>query len=306
MSRNRLNYQTQSQSHQQQQQQPPYTSPVLRQQHVVPEVNYDYTYADDYAYGGDGGGGQRSSAPGDEYSTSPQTVGGWSSGGNAAGGSSSAGVGSLRTNGAAGRSHIPPVPPSNTSPQRPARSQRRSQIPGGVMGGSGGPPPIVDMAPAQLRVDPSMLHDGVISIDSPADMTPISPDTMGGGGGDDPWATERALRSQARQASHGVAQAAAAAHRGGSTQNSLLAGRAIDAFKAGLKHRDNEPPRRIARRKQINAQSTKDTWDDLAFNTGGKFAEIDGVMRAIRKDWPFIMEGDVSGPLRPPAVSVLT
>ena len=202
------------------------------------------------------------------------------------------------------------------SPLRPARSQRRSQA-----------APIQSSlhvntslqsstASASQRpsngVSPGSLGLAVRNIES-AEITPVTPTSPVGtinapqGSPGDPWAAEREQRSQARQYSKDTAYAAAASQRSAGASTDKLRS-AVGAFMASKNRADSDPARRTPRRKMtVTKPSPKESWDDiLGGPTGGKFAEIDGgfhtqhrkltaaVMRQIRKDWPFVLEGDVS------------
>jgi exocyst complex component 4 len=90
----------------------------------------------------------------------------------------------------------------------------------------------------------------------------------------DPWAAERAQRSEARKFSKDTADAAAASQRSAGAGADKLRN-AVGAFMSASKQK-GEPARRPPRRKMTVTQH-KDTWDDLMGGpTGGKFAEIDG------------------------------
>lgn len=170
-------------------------------------------------------------------------------------------------------------------------------------------------APSRNGAPPLGLSTNMAQTHEPDNITPVTPASpvaaMPQASPGDPWAGDREYRSQARQMSKQSAYAAAASQRsagasgGGAGVDKLRA--AAGAFMSA-KQRE-EPARRPPRRRAPTtaSQNTRDNWDDLTVGAGGgKFAEIDcgsainfktdpsAVMRRIRKEWPFVLEGDVS------------
>ncbi|GMK54564.1 hypothetical protein CspeluHIS016_0111500 [Cutaneotrichosporon spelunceum] len=176
------------------------------------------------------------------------------------------------------RSPPQPSSPVPTSPTRPARSRARG-------------------TPDSTLIPPARVHSSIstrLSVMSNGDEEPLSPEippprTDAG----DPWAADRAQRSVARQQTNETAQAAALRMpvSAGSGGEAALRNAAA-AFMTASKQNRAEPVRRPPRTKRT--QPSKEDWDDIVGTTGGRFAEIDAVMRTIRRDWPLVMEGDFS------------
>jgi exocyst complex component 4 len=65
---------------------------------------------------------------------------------------------------------------------------------------------------------------------------------------------------------------------------------------AAGRQRDEAPVRRPGKsdaRQRKRSEPREEVWD-VGTEGGGKFAEIDSILRKIRKDWPFVLESDFS------------
>ncbi|KAL1410158.1 exocyst subunit [Vanrija albida] len=191
------------------------------------------------------------------------------------------------------------------SPPRPQRSLRRGRDSEDM---NGAPPPSsslrsvpsthvtrpsngqrLEIPPPRLDIPP--VHDSPVELAiPPVDYSPVSPVDGRPTGG---WAADRADRAVARQQSDEVAQQVATVRAGG--ENAALRN-VVNAFRTAGKGTQQQQPQQQRRpRRGTVTRPSENNWDDLTSGVGGgKFAEIDGVMRRIRKDWPFIMEGDFS------------
>jgi exocyst complex component 4 len=112
----------------------------------------------------------------------------------------------------------------------------------------------------------------------------------------DPFAADKADRTQvfaqanaaARQAMNPLPGIGMTGAGGDKLRN------AVGAFMSASKSRDTEeiPARRPAKNRARHTPKDDEVWD--VSEEGGKFAEVDGVLRKIRKDWPFVLESDFS------------
>lgn len=156
--------------------------------------------------------------------------------------------------------------PSSSSPARPARSRMRDQ-----------PSIRQNLAPIQTAS----------ASRSPEIVTPISPvATSSTGHGDnqafaDPFAADRSQRSELRAQTQAVSQPTPP--QGGTTLRNV-----VGAFMSASKTK-GEPARRPAK-SRARSENT-DAWE---LSEGGKFAEVDSVLRTIRRDYPFVLESDFS------------
>lgn len=175
-----------------------------------------------------------------------------------------------------------PPGPSGTSPARPARSRMRDQ-----------PPPPAPMSRRDLA--PLLTQDqrrpSASSVQShDALLSPITP-LVGGdsptGRSVDPFAADRSQRSELR--AQAVVQQANPPHPGGSGGEVAHKLRnVVGAFMSAGKGKDDST-RRPTRRAREDDHTNLWQVDD-----GGKFGELDRVLKEIRKDWPFVLESDFS------------
>ena len=73
----------------------------------------------------------------------------------------------------------------------------------------------------------------------------------------------------------------------------------MGAFMSASKSRDREDstarrPQKSEARQRARREAVREEVWDLSGGEHGTFAEIDGVLRKIRKDWPFVLESDFS------------
>ncbi|BEI80172.1 hypothetical protein CcaverHIS002_0107010 [Cutaneotrichosporon cavernicola] len=220
----------------------------------------------------------QSSLPNIDRNAAPLGIGQVWNGSQAAPGPSPSRSGNGEARSPPARSPPPHSPPLPTSPSRPARSRARGTPEDTLI------PPVRAHASISTRL--SVMSNGDDEAASPVVPLPR-------GESSDPWAADRAQRSVARQQTNETAQAAALrtpVSAGAAGGNALR--NAAAAFMAASKQSRTETVRRPPRPKRT--QPSKEDWDDIVGTTGGRFAEIDAVMRKIRTDWPFIMDGDFS------------
>ena len=172
---------------------------------------------------------------------------------------------------------------TGTSPARPARSRMREQP----------PPP----APSSRReLAPLLTPDqlGLAASSGQGHDLPLSPISPMAAGGEtlarlaDPFAADRSQRSELR--AQAAVQQTSSPHVGGSggeANNKLR--NVVGAFISASRAKDDQS-RRLPRNK-AREEEHGDLWQ---VNDGGKFVEIDQVLRNIRRDWPFVLESDFS------------
>ena len=152
---------------------------------------------------------------------------------------------------------VNPTNPATTSPARPARSRMRDTP-------QPQPPPQAPGAPGRRRGQSSMD-----STNGDGDTIPAL---------SDPFAYDRTQRSQLR------AQASAAPTPPFGNDSGRLR-TAVGAFMAA--GRTAEPIRPTKSRARQTKRDEKWQLDD-----GGRYGEIDSVLRKIQKSWPFVLESD--------------
>jgi exocyst complex component 4 len=209
----------------------------------------------------------------------------------------------LRQNGESSRSATPTQDQGNSalSPIRPQRSHLRN-VPGAAPNGSPQRPTRQELRPINTFQTDSRRPSAGSSMSHHDMLSPISPDGpptqhQQGGSVSDPFEADRSQRTELRvQASAAAQQAAMPWHSppNGGDQTSDRLRNVIGAFMAAGK-RDKEdakrlPPRSVRRPRR---DQTGDKWD-IPVDGLGRFAEVDSVLRQIKKDWPFVMESDFS------------
>ena len=181
------------------------------------------------------------------------------------------------------------------SPARPARSRMRDQP---------GPPSSqpsrrnLEAIQTQTAARPSNGsfaggHDLPVSPITPVSPNGSSTPQPGEALFTDPFAADRSQRSELRAQTSEAAQREAQPFRdgaGGPTTDKLR--NVVGAFMSASKGREEPPMRRPG--KSGARQTGKEEFWDIDPTDGGKFGEIDGVLRKIRKDWPFVVESDFS------------
>ncbi|WVQ83526.1 hypothetical protein IAT38_005667 [Cryptococcus sp. DSM 104549] len=205
---------------------------------------------------------------------------------------------------------VPPV-----SPARPARSRMREapqppSAPRGLPSGPAAPPAAAPasrrnlLPPVQTRRPSGRSGVGDSAYDlAPSPISPVSPYGDSAQNPNtttsqfaDPFAADRSQRSELRaQASAAAQQAQQPFGAGGPGSDKLR--NVVGAFMSAGRQREEAPPvRRPGKseaRQRARSKPREEAWEDEGAE-GGKFGEIDGVLRNIRKDWPFVMESDFS------------
>lgn len=128
-------------------------------------------------------------------------------------------------------------------------------------------------------------------------ISPISPvdttEPQGNGLFSDPFAADRSQRTELRAQASAAAQQATQPFQSGAPGDKLR--NVVGAFMAAGRQREEVPARRPgkseARQRQKAPAPREEVWD---VSEGGKFGEIDSVMRKISQDWPFVLESDFS------------
>ncbi|WVF66723.1 hypothetical protein IAT40_001465 [Kwoniella sp. CBS 6097] len=203
---------------------------------------------------------------------------------------------------------------SPASPARPARSRMRDapqppSVPG--MGSSYSSAPAHVPAPAapSRRDNLRPIQTSNIRRPSAASSTgshdlaaspisPVSPNVLNQQGStalfSDPFEADRAQRSQLRAQTSAAAQQAQQPFQGGPGSDKLR--NVVGAFMSASRSRDEPPPsaRRPARSEARAKKPQKEDLWEVGEGEGGKFGDIDDVLRKIRKDWPFVLESDFS------------
>ncbi|OCF43069.1 exocyst complex component 4 [Kwoniella heveanensis CBS 569] len=208
---------------------------------------------------------------------------------------------------AQGQGHSP------ASPARPARSRMRDapqppSVPG--VGSNYSSAPAHVPAPAPSRRDnlrpiqtsnirrPSAASSTGSHDLAASPISPISPNALNHQGStalfSDPFEADRAQRSQLRAQTTAAAQQAQQPFQGGPGSDKLRS--VVGAFMSASRSRD-EPSASARRPARSEARTKKPQKEDLwevGEGDGGKFGDIDDVLRKIRKDWPFVLESDFS------------
>ena len=99
----------------------------------------------------------------------------------------------------------------------------------------------------------------------------------------DPFAADRSQRTELRAQTSAAAQAMSA-HAGGDKLRNV-----VGAFISAGKAQSREEPARRPGKSRARQVSKEEVWAD-----GGKFGELDTVLKRIRKDWPIVLESDFS------------
>ncbi|WWD16813.1 hypothetical protein CI109_101245 [Kwoniella shandongensis] len=195
------------------------------------------------------------------------------------------------------------------SPARPARSRMREapQPPSAAPSYNPPPgpgPPISsrrnNLAPIHTTRRPSDGSNGLI----PSPISPVSPISPYDQNAvsrstdnalfSDPFAAERAQRSELRAQTSAAVQHSSQPLQGGPASDKLR--NVVGAFMSAARQKEPSPPRKSGRneaRERSRKPQKDDSWE-VGTVDGGKFGEIDSVLRKIRKDWPFVMESDFS------------
>lgn len=167
----------------------------------------------------------------------------------------------------------PPQPPNFPQPSRPERGDRPRQ----------------QLQPLQTQ--------NLLRVSNEQDLSPITasspihaaPNPLSFA---DPFAADRSQRSQLRQQTTEAHQAKMTA-RNTPTQGSDKLRNVVGAFMAAGR-KDSEqlrrPQRSEGRGKPVKRE---ETWE-IDAPDGSEFGEIDVVLKKIKKDWPFVLEGDFS------------
>ncbi|KAK4685429.1 exocyst complex component 4, partial [Tremellales sp. Uapishka_1] len=168
------------------------------------------------------------------------------------------------------------TPTPGGSPLRPARSQRRAAE----------PPTRQNLTPLQTQLRrPSESGSGISPI------SPVTPADIPSNGFSDPWAVDRSQRSELRAQTSAAAAAQQLTVQGGGAPGTDRLRNVVGAFMSAGKREEKEVvPRRQGKSGARKPQQQQEVWE----MDDGKFGEIDGVLKKIRKDWPFVMESDFS------------
>ncbi|ORY27686.1 Sec8 exocyst complex component-specific domain-domain-containing protein [Naematelia encephala] len=185
-----------------------------------------------------------------------------------------------------GESSRQPTP--SASPMRPARSRLRD--PPAVPTVSSSRRDLLPLQTQNIRRPSQSSLQGGDKLVSP--ISPASP-VESTGAFLDPFAAQRNERAELRAQVTTAAQQAALPHSDGSNNDKLR--NVVGAFMAAS--RREEPairrPGKSEARQRAKHTPKEEIWE-VGPEGGGKFAELDGVVKKIRKDWPFVMDSDFS------------
>ena len=178
-------------------------------------------------------------------------------------------------------------PTPSAQPMRPARSRMRDTPESNSPGRPARAPRPTLTADTRRPSDASGVRQGG---NSP--ISPISPDQPPTGTVfNDPFAMDRSQRSELRD-QYKMSERQASAPMGGSSSGTNKLRNVVGAFMAAGKQ--PEPPARRPGKSEARQKVVRhdESWDMKA--DGGKFGELDTVMRTIRNDWPFVTGSDFS------------
>lgn len=176
-------------------------------------------------------------------------------------------------------------PPPSAGPMRPARSRMRD-----APDTSPGRPA---RAPRPLLTADTRIPSGTSSIrqGGHSPISPVSPEKPAPTKFNDPFAMDRSQRSELRD-QYKMSERQASTPMTGSSSGTDKLRNVVGAFMAAGKQTE-QPARRPGKgdaRQKVTRHD--ESWDMKA--DGGKFGELDTVMRTIRNDWPFVTGSDFS------------
>lgn len=185
-----------------------------------------------------------------------------------------------------------------TSPARPTRSRLRDPAqPGGSPGSPQPARPARDLRPIRTQALNEARRPSASS-DLHSPISPAGNHANGNGQGgmfSDPFAADKAARTEV------MAQASAVQQQAQRPWQSPVVGtpgsdklrNAVGAFMAAGRERGEPAVQRPVRSERRPRREQEEVWE-VGTEGSGKFAEIDSVMRKIRKDWPFVLDSDFS------------
>lgn len=158
--------------------------------------------------------------------------------------------------------------PENTSPGRPARAPR----------------PLLT-ADTRVPSGSSSMRQG-----GQSPISPISPEKPPAAIFNDPFAMDRSQRSELRD-QYKMSERQASAPMNASSSGTDKLRNVVGAFMAAGRQTAQPAPR--PGKSEARQRARQDgSWDVSA--DGGKFGELDSVMKTVRSDWPFITGSDFS------------
>jgi exocyst complex component 4 len=176
-------------------------------------------------------------------------------------------------------------PPPSAGPMRPARSRMR-EAPDTSPGRPARAPRPLLTADTRIPSASSSIRQGGHS-----PISPVSPEKPPPTKFNDPFAMDRSQRSELRD-QYKMSERQASTPMTGSSSGTDKLRNVVGAFMAAGKQTE-QPARRPGKseaRQKVARQN--ESWDMSA--DGGKFGELDTVMRTIRNDWPFVTGSDFS------------
>ena len=178
----------------------------------------------------------------------------------------------------------PEVPPT-AGPMRPARSRMREAQENTSPGRPARAPRPLLTADTRTPSGSSSARQGGHS-----PISPISPEKPPQAMFNDPFAMDRSQRSELRD-QYKMSERQASAPMTGSSSGTDKLRSVIGAFMTAGKQTE-QPARRPGKSEARQKARHDESWDMNA--DGGKFGELDTVMRTIRNDWPFVTGSDFS------------
>jgi exocyst complex component 4 len=177
-------------------------------------------------------------------------------------------------------------PPPSAGPMRPARSRMREAPENTSPGRPARAPRPLLTADTRLTSGSSGTRQGGHS-----PISPVSPEKPPPTKFNDPFAMDRSQRSELRD-QYKMSERQASTPMTGSSSGTDKLRNVVGAFMAAGRQTE-QPARRPGKsdaRQKVARQN--ESWDANA--DGGKFGELDDVMRSIRSDWPFVTGSDFS------------
>lgn len=148
--------------------------------------------------------------------------------------------------------------------------------------------PSIPDAPARQPQLRSLQTSNLLTA-TQGDLSPVATSpNRGGFAFSDPFAADKAQRSELR-AQASAAQQTSAAMQNVPSQGSDKLRNVVGAFMAARKDDGLKRPQRSEARPR--APRKEESWDVEPVNGGG---DIDQVLQKIKKDWPFVLESDFS------------
>jgi len=176
-------------------------------------------------------------------------------------------------------------PPPSAGPMRPARSRMREAPEDTSPGRPARASRPLLTADTRITIGSSDIRQGGHS-----PVSPLSPEKPPSALFNDPFAVDRTQRSELRD-QYKMSERQASAPMTGSSSGTDKLRNVVGAFMSAGKQTE-QPARRPGKSEARQRARQDGSWDVNA--DGGKFGELDTVMRAIRNDWPFVTGSDFS------------